>query len=314
MMLFDKIITLSLNPAADITCYLNTLNPDQDNAVTSELYDAAGKAVDVSRVLQSYGLKNTAIIVAGRENSVRYFERLQDEHINTRVIYTSGRIRENMSLVLPDGQTTRLIRQGPKLRHHAINELEKVLSEEIVPKTLVVVAGANPQGVTDEIFCEICAFITQSGGTIALDSSAATLENIEKIKPWVLKPNYEEFCNIIGDKPTDLKEIKRHAKRLSDLGVRHVMVSLGEEGLFYTNGEQCIKADVPVLSDIKSTVGAGDATLAGFIIANDYQYDNMRAVQFAAAFGTASCLVEGTNPPRRISVAMVNNQVKVYEV
>ena len=61
-------------------------------------------------------------------------------------------------------------------------------------------------------------------------------------------------------------------------------------------------------------IGAGDAALAGFIIAHDYKYDPKRSLQFAAAFGTASCLVEGTNPPRRISVAMVNNQVSVYEI
>ncbi|MCQ4735711.1 PfkB family carbohydrate kinase, partial [Anaerotruncus colihominis] len=64
----------------------------------------------------------------------------------------------------------------------------------------------------------------------------------------------------------------------------------------------------------KSTVGAGDAALAGFIIAHDYKYDVKKSLQFAAAFGTASCLVEGTTPPRRISVAMVNNQVSVYSI
>ena len=82
----------------------------------------------------------------------------------------------------------------------------------------------------------------------------------------------------------------------------------------YGDGKVTYKADVPELSEIKSTIGAGDAALAGFIIAHDYKYDPKRSLQFAAAFGTASCLVEGTNPPRRISVAMVNNQVSVYEI
>ena len=75
-MLFDKIITLSLNPVADITLYVDGFIMGSENNVTSELYDSAGKAVDVSRVLQSYELANTALIVAGQENSKRYFERL----------------------------------------------------------------------------------------------------------------------------------------------------------------------------------------------------------------------------------------------
>lgn len=85
-MLFDKIITLSLNPVADITLYVDGFIMGSENNVTSELYDSAGKAVDVSRVLQSYELANTALIVAGQENSKRYFERLNDEHVRTRVI------------------------------------------------------------------------------------------------------------------------------------------------------------------------------------------------------------------------------------
>ena len=66
-MMFNKIITLSLNPVADITFYVNRYVPGVDNVVENELYDAAGKAVDVSRVLRSYEIANTALIVAGQE-------------------------------------------------------------------------------------------------------------------------------------------------------------------------------------------------------------------------------------------------------
>ena len=313
-MLFDKIITLSLNPVADITLYVDGFIMGSENNVTSELYDSAGKAVDVSRVLQSYELANTALIVAGQENSKRYFERLNDEHVRTRVILAPGRMRENISIVTPDGTFTRLIRKSPKIRQRTIDELETALSEEIRPATLVVVAGAMPEGVTDDIFCEICRFIKDCGGTVALDTRSATLENVAKIQPWVIKPNFEELCMLVGRPLESLEQIKAAVKQLADLGVRHVLASMGAEGMVYGDGKVTYKADVPELSEIKSTIGAGDAALAGFIIAHDYKYDPKRSLQFAAAFGTASCLVEGTNPPRRISVAMVNNQVSVYEI
>ena len=314
-MMFNKIITLSLNPVADITFYVNRYVPGVDNVVENELYDAAGKAVDVSRVLRSYEIANTALIVAGQENSKRYFERLKDENVTTRVIYTEGRLRENISIVTPDGVLTRLVRKSPELRHRTIDELETALSEEIQkPATLVVVAGKMPDGVTDELFIEICSFIKECGGVIALDSQNMTLKNISKIKPWVVKPNFDELCALVGRKPVGQEEIKEAVKEVSEAGAHHVLASLGEEGMLYTDGKVFYKADVPELSEIKSTIGAGDAALAGFIIAHDYKYDLKRSVQFAAAFGTASCMVEGTNPPRRISVAMINNQVNVYEI
>ena len=313
-MRFGKIITLSLNPVADITLYVNELHLGMENQVLNELYDAAGKAVDVSRVLQSYGVLNTALIVAGEENSRRYFDRLKDENVSTRVIFTQGRIRENISVVSSGGTLTRFIRQGPKLKPRTIDELEAVLEEDMVPSTLVVVAGLMPEGITEEILCEICAFIKRSGGAVALDSRDATLENLGRIQPWVVKPNYEELCNLVGWRPVNNEELKQAIHRVHEAGACHVLASLGPEGMAYTNGEVTYRADVPQLDEVKSTVGAGDAALAGFLIAHDYKYDLKRSVQLAAAFGTASCLVEGTNPPRRISVGMISNQVSVYEI
>ncbi|MBC8584924.1 1-phosphofructokinase family hexose kinase [Youxingia wuxianensis] len=313
-MLFNKIITLSLNPVADITCYLNEFQIGEENRVENELYDAAGKAVDVSRVLQSYEIPNTALIVAGEENSKRYFERLKDENVTTRIIFTQGRLRENITIISANGVQTRLMRQGPRLKHKTIDELEVALSEEIRPTTLVVVAGKMPEGITSPILCEICAFIKEAGGIIALDTQSVTMEDIAKIRPWVIKPNFEELSNLVGRELDTIGKVKQAAIEIADQGVRHVLASLGGEGMVYTDGKVTYKADVPELSEIKSTVGAGDAALAGFIIAHDYKYDVPRSLQFSAAFGTASCLVEGTNPPRRISVAMVNNQVNVYEI
>lgn len=313
-MMFNKIITLSLNPAADITCFVDEFGPGIEALVTSELYDAAGKAVDVSRVLQSYGIDNLAVIVAGEENSGRYFERLKNEHVSTRVIYTKGRIRENTSVVTPDRKVTRLVRQGPTLRHKDIEELENALSQEVKPSTLVVVAGLMPEGVTSETLQELCLFIKEAGGIIAMDTRTATLEDIKVIKPWVVKPNYEELCTLVGKRLHSLQEIKEAAQQVAAVGATHVLASLGAEGMVYTNGTVTYKADVPELEEIKSTLGAGDAALAGFIIAHDYKYDLKKSLQLAAAFGTASCLVEGTNPPRRISVAMVNNQVNISEI
>ena len=313
-MQFEKIITLSLNPVADITLYVDELRAGVENQVLHELYDAAGKAVNVSRVLQSYGVPSTALIVAGEENSRRYFARLKDENVDTRAIFNQGRIRENISIVTAQGTLTRLIRQGPKLKPRTVDELEEALEAEVAPSTLVVVAGLMPEGITEEILCEICAFIRRSGGAVALDSRDATLANLPKLQPWVIKPNYEELCALVGWRPANDGELKQALQQVHEAGASHVLASLGPEGMAYTNGRVTYRAQVPQLEEVKSTVGAGDAALAGFLIAHDYQYDLKRSVQLAAAFGTASCLVEGTNPPRRISVGMINNQVTVYEI
>lgn len=88
-----------------------------------------------------------------------------------------------------------------------------------------------------------------------------------------------ELCALVGHELNGLEEVVCAAKRLAGLGIRHVLVSLSAEGALYTDGEVTYKADVPELSEIKSTIGAGDAALAGFIIAHDYKYDLKRSLQ-----------------------------------
>ncbi len=311
--MFSKIITLSLNPALDLTLWTDTLMPDSDNVVQDERYDAAGKAVNVSRTLRYYDVDNLAIVLAGCHNLHRYEQQLRNERVHYRIITIDGYIRENISIVQPDRTVTRLMREGFYVEYQAVDEILQVLTETVEQNSLVAISGSLPKGINPKVFKEICAHISGLGAKIALDTSSLVREDIYEIRPWVIKPNYAELCGIVGKKRVNWKEMVEIGREMNAHGVEHCIVSAGQEGLLYVGGGRAIRAEVPEV-DVVSSVGAGDSALAGFIMMLQQERDLDSSVRLAAAFGTAACLTDGTNPPAKLATANILQQVKLREM
>ena len=109
----------------------------------------------------------------------------------------------------------------------------------------------------------------------------------------MIKPNIHELREIVEIKGSSIDDIADAARVLHNNGVENVLVSLGGNGLLYISGDKTIRAVVPQV-EVKSTVGAGDSALAGFIIG--YVKDNPieDCVRLAAACGTACAMRDGT--------------------
>lgn len=311
--MFSKIVTLSLNPAIDVTLWTQTLRPDEDNLVEDEQYDAAGKAMNVSRALRYYGVDSTALVLAGCHNLHRYEERLKAEKVNYRLITVDGYIRENISIVQPDRTVTRLMRQGFCVEYETVDEICDQLSQLVTENALVVISGKLPRGISATVLKMICRHIASLGGRVSLDTSNLTLADMYEIKPWIIKPNYAEACQLAGQELNSQSALLEFGRDINAHGVEHCLISLGGEGLLHTCTESATRVQVPTI-DVISSVGAGDCTLAGFIMSVQQEMSTERCLRMAAAFGTAACLTEGTNPPPKLATANILQQLKLNRI
>lgn len=311
--MFSKIITLSLNPAIDVTLWTGTLKPDEDNMVEDEQYDAAGKAMNVSRALRYYGVDSTALVLAGCHNLHRYEERLKAEKVNYHIITVDGYIRENISIVQPDRSVTRLMRQGFCVEYETVDEICQQLDRLVVDNSLVVISGKLPRGISPTVLKMICKHIASLGGRVSLDTSTLSLADIYEMKPWIIKPNYEEACQLAGRKLASEKELMEFGMEVNAHGIENCLISLGYEGLLHTCAEGATRVQVPTI-DVISSVGAGDCTLAGFIMSVQQELTTEHCLRVAAAFGSAACLTEGTNPPPKLATANILQQLKVKKL
>ncbi len=326
--MFDHIITLSLNPAIDATLWVEGIQTGADNAVLSEKYESAGKAMNVSRALRIYGVESLALVLAGAHNRERYEEPLkregircstviQGDHIWTvatldiryTILPVPGYTRENIAIVEESRTVTRFLREGFTVPYEAVEELLLLLGREVRERTLVVISGTLPAGISDQILLDICLAIRERGGLVALDTSARfTLEEIGRFTPWLIKPNRKELEEMARRELPGTPEIVDFCRELTGRGVCHCLVSMGDSGILYAGAEGVYQVMVPNVS-VVSAVGSGDYCLAGFVLGQATKKSLVQSLKTAASFGTAACLTEGTSPPPPLATANILNQV-----
>ncbi len=307
--MFDHIITLSLNPAIDATLWVEGIQTGADNTVLSEKYESAGKAMNVSRALRIYGVESLALVLAGAHNRERYEEPLKREGIRYTILPVPGYTRENIAIVEESRTVTRFLREGFTVPYEAVEELLHLLGREVRERTLVVISGTLPAGISDQILLDICLAIRERGGLVALDTSARfTLEEIGRFTPWLIKPNRKELEEMARRELPGTPEIVDFCRELTGRGVCHCLVSMGDSGILYAGAEGVYQVMVPNVS-VVSAVGSGDYCLAGFVLGQATKKSLVQSLKTAASFGTAACLTEGTSPPTPLATANILNQV-----
>jgi len=161
---------------------------------------------------------------------------------------------------------------------------------------VLVLSGSLPPGVNSSFYRDIIYDVGKNTKVI-LDSSSSVLEIALEASPYMIKPNLDEFSQIIGKKVEEIDEIIENAvKLIRKYGISVVCVSMGSRGSITVTSEKAYY--VPPLTEIevKGPVGAGDAMVAGFAYALDRGMDLKKAIKIASAVATASLTTEGSQP------------------
>ena len=307
--MFKHIVTLALCPTLDTTIWVNSLEKGEENIALDERYDASGKAVNLSRIFTEYGIANKCILVLGKENKTRFLKQLDAENINYKLVEVEGYTRENLSIVENNRCVTRIIRKGFTVEYEAIEAITEYLEETVDDQTLVMISGRLPDGISVNVLKNLCKKIKAKGGTISLDCQSVGLEDTLLLAPWAIKPNMVEFERLTGKEYNkDYVAIAKDAREIAKQGIENILISLGEDGIMLVTKDKAIRAEVPEVL-VKSTVGAGDSALAGFVRSMLCGCTNEVSLTAAAAFGTSACMIDGTQPPHKLTVANILGQV-----
>ena len=310
-----NIITITLNPAFDLHYYLDKFEKDKENYVRSVCCDAGGKGVNISRALSVMGVQSTAFIVLGNENGAEFARQLEADGISFSPLLISGRVRENITLHPDNDRETRISLDSFSIGKDTLDELFARISEHITEGTLVSFSGRIPKGVEKSDIISFLLNIKSLGARLVVDSNSLTVDDLKKIKPFLIKPNDQEIASLLGRDVKELKDAAECAKALARGGVaEQVMISLGERGAVWSDGIRTLSVSCPAIKSPVSTIGAGDSTVAGFIAATAAKLDTGTTLRCSSAFGTASCMTEGTRPPRPEDVREMFARITVSEV
>ena len=302
------IATLTANPSIDRTVALESqLTRGGVHRALSTVSEPGGKGVNVARVLTASGVQAMAVLPAAEGDPI--LEALTATGVRYCAIPTSGTARTNITVSEPGGTTTKINEPGATITPSTRRELFDVVLDLGRDATWVVLSGSLPPGISVGWYAELVQALRNTSCKVAVDTSDAPLlalaEAFPGAAPDLIKPNSEELAQLTG---VDGQHLERAAESgdptaavdagriLLSRGVGAVLATLGAAGAVLVTPEGAWFATPPAIDAI-STVGAGDSSLAGYILADIERSSPADRLRRAVAYGTAATALPGTSLP-----------------
>ncbi|MGB2080085.1 MAG: 1-phosphofructokinase [Vibrio sp.] len=307
-----KVVTVTLNPALDLTGHLDTLNPGKVSLANTGSLHAAGKGVNVAKVLADLGADVTLTGFLGDDNQGPFTQYIHDMGATDAFIRVKGATRINVKLVERSGQVSDINFPGVVVDADAIQAFEQQLFSLAADHDVFVIAGSLPQGVDEHLCASWITRLKELNKRVIFDSSKAALKAGIEAAPWLIKPNDEELAEFEGkDELTD-DEIKTAASNLAAKGIDNVVVSLGANGVIWLKQGQWLHAKPPKMS-VVSTVGAGDTLVAGLCWALLHDWEHQEQISFATALSALAVTQVGVGVNSLDDVSHLQHQIHFYQ-
>ncbi|WP_336321411.1 1-phosphofructokinase [Streptomyces lavendofoliae] len=287
------ILTVTPNPSLDRTYEVPALDRGEVLRATGERVDPGGKGVNVSRAVAAAGHRTVAVVPLGGTPGALVAELLAAEGIEVAPVPLKGHTRSNIAVAEPDGTLTKINAPGPRLSPGESEAILAAVGAHAPTADWVACCGSLPRGLGPAWYADLVTRAHGYGSRIALDASGPSLLAGLRARPDVVKPNAEELAEAVGRPLSTVGDALKAAEELRGAGAGAVLASLGadgqllvcETGAFY--GYAAVGA-------VRSNVGAGDASLAGFLAAGG---EGPAALAAAVAHGAAAVRLPGSEMP-----------------
>ncbi len=291
-----RIATVTLNPAIDMTVRVDAFQANTVNRGQTMQFDAGGKGVNVASFLADYGHATAVTGFLGQENADIFEQLFARKGIDDRFVRIPGSTRIGVKIVdEANQQTTDINMPGLLPTTEAMNTLLETIEGLAASYDWFALSGNLPPGVPAAIYATIVTQLKRRGKQVVLDTSGEALREGAWAGPTIVKPNVDELQQLTGQSLADEAAIEQAARQL--LGdIQLVVISMGERGaLFVDAATTLIAIPPPVL--VKSTVGAGDAMVAGLIAGQVQGLSLSDCARLATAFSLGAITYAGHNLP-----------------
>jgi 1-phosphofructokinase len=300
------IVSVTLNPSLDRTVEVDRLERGAVLRTSSPVLEPGGKGVNLTRALARNGIDSIAVLPVGGAEGAELSALLDAAGVATRLVPVSGRTRSNLTVAEPDGTVTKLNEPGSSLSPTDFSALSTVLVGLVTARDWVVFSGSIPPECSGEQLVELMTSVTDLGASLAVDTSGDALTASLSARPRLIKPNRAELAEAVGRDLDSISDVIAAAVELRARGVERVLVSLGAEGAVLVGEHGAIVGESTAFQR-RSTVGAGDCFLAGFLsrFSSD-ESDEDAALVEALAWGAAAVSLPGSSVPGPGDIAYTN--------
>ncbi|SDL18724.1 hypothetical protein SAMN04487916_106225 [Arthrobacter sp. ov407] len=310
------IVTVTPNPAVDVTYHVNGLRLGQTHRVSPPLERAGGKGLNVARVAHQMGHRVLAVAPAGGASATVFRTELEASGVPHRLIPVTANTRRSIAFVDTAQDMTSIFNEhGHPLLASEWQSLAAAVAETLAetddgspdrtaPRCAVLVgSGSLPAHAPEDFYPELVRLAHRHGTPAVIDTSGRGILDAARAGADLLKPNHQELMEATGE-----SDLHRAARQLLDLGARTVLVSAGAEGMYAFTAEAPDihwRARLPQPLTGNAT-GAGDAAVAAAAVALAAGESHPEAILRAATAWSAAAVLmtaAGEISPRHTELA-----------
>jgi len=285
------IITVTLNAAIDKTLAVPNFRLGRRHRAVEQTAMAGGKGVNVARALKSLGQPVIATGVAGGPNGTRIIEQLTEEAILNDFVRIREESRMSTAVVDPtSGEQTEINERGPLVTEAELELFVDKLLYLAKGAEICVFSGSLPRGVEVDVYARLVTELRKLGVTTVLDSEGDALLLGTRAEPTVVSPNELEAEELVGHEFSDDQDRLTGLHEIAELGAGEAIMTV-PDGCY----AKVLDAGGPTLyrvrteeQEARSSIGSGDAFLAGYVAARYTGRSPLECLRFGVACGAES--------------------------
>lgn len=306
-----KIATITLNPAIDRNIiYEASLSVGELNRVNSAVVNGGGKGINVSRMLKKLGTDSLIYGFNGGRSGKMLTDILSEEGLECGFTPTKAETRMNIKITDADGRETEINEKGGPVTDEELSSLFEALKKSNAD--IFIIGGSTPSGAGNDTVFKIVSMLKARGKTVITDVSGEPLKKAIEARPYLIKPNRDEFCQLLGYTPDEEKYVDEAVSFYNRTGIE-IILTMGKKGACYSGRGGNYRIINPEVK-AKGFSGAGDTFLASYVYAVCNDMEIREALRFASAASLSKVEMEGTNLPDMATVLDNRNRVEVRDI
>lgn len=298
------ILTVSLSPAWQRTLLFKDFHEGHVNRAIRVIESAAGKGVNVARVVNTLGLPVCLLTVAGGQRGRLFRHELVSEGISTHVVSIKGETRLCQTIVT-SGAVTEVVEESAELSHREQSAFLTAFTSAVKRASMVVLSGSVPHSCGDSFMAELAGIGNRWGVPVMADTQRVQLLRLMKARPVLVKINREELAAATGQ-----GSLKRGAHELMKLGANSVVISDGARAVTVFSGGGNWKILPPRIKAL-NPIGSGDAMMAGIAAGLAQGQSLDAAVNLGVACGASNALTE---TPGAVNLRTIKRLMRAFNL
>lgn len=308
------LVTVTLNPALDVSGTVDRLVPDEKSYVRDEIHTPGGNGINAAIIAHRLGANVLATGLIGGSTGEEIKDLLDIIKVRHGFVPIRGKTRMNLTVNNCDNhKQTRLSFPGPKVRPPEREALKQFLAK-VSGEDIVAFGGSLPPGVNPAFVTGIVKELKRRKVPCLVDMPGKVLREVIQASPFFIKPNLLEFQELTGKNVASIKEVIAVARELCHL-VPLVCVSSVQGGAVLVTREQAFFGRIPEVT-IRSTVGAGDSMVGAIsaqLIKNP-ETDLGELLRWGLAASCATLTERGMALGSRKSIMSYRPQIYIQEI